>query len=55
MQRSVTPLQALMDYVCIFGSTSNEVQVVGVDSVAWRGARFTAVLVPDEQDAPAAA
>lgn len=48
IQRSVSALQAVLDYVRMFGSVENEIQIVGVDSVAWRGARFSAVPVPAE-------
>lgn len=46
VQRSVSALQAVLDYVRMFGSVESEIQIVGVDSVAWRGARFSAVPVP---------
>jgi hypothetical protein len=47
-QRSVSPLQAALDYARMFGAAESEIQIVGVDSVAWRGARFSAVQVPTE-------
>ena len=47
IQHSVSAMQAVVDYVRMFGSPDSEIQRVGVDSVAWRGARFTAVPVPD--------
>ena len=43
----MTPLQAVIDYVRTFGSGS-EITVLGIDTVAWRGARFTGVPVPAE-------
>lgn len=46
---SSSPLEAAIDYVRRFGS-SNEIRVLGVDTVSWRGASFTAVLVPDEHE-----
>jgi len=46
-QYSVSPLQAAVDYVRSFGTADSEIMRVGVDVVAWRGARFTAVQVPD--------
>jgi hypothetical protein len=49
VQYSVSPLQAAVDYVKSFGSADDEIKRVGVDVVAWRGARFTAVQVPDER------
>ncbi|HET9436793.1 MAG TPA: hypothetical protein VFO64_01230 [Gaiellaceae bacterium] len=48
-QYSVSPLQAAVDYVRSFGSPDSEIMRVGVDVVSWRGARFTAVQVPDER------
>jgi hypothetical protein len=50
-QLSSSPLQAAIDYVRTFG-TGNEITVLGIDTVAWRGARFTGVPVPAES-APA--
>jgi hypothetical protein len=47
MQHSSSALQAAVDYVLSFGS-SNEITILGVDAVAWRGARFSAVPVPAE-------
>lgn len=49
VQYSVSPLQAAVDYVRSFGTADDEIKRVGVDVVAWRGARFTAVKVPDER------
>ena len=46
VQYSVTPLQAAVDYARSFGSTDDEIRRIGVDCVSWRGARFTAVLIP---------
>jgi hypothetical protein len=43
-QYSVSPLQAVVDYVRSFGSSDAEIVRLGVDTVAWRGARFSAVL-----------
>jgi hypothetical protein len=48
IQRSVSPLQAVVDYVRMFGTSDDEIRRLGVDSVSWRGARFSAVLVPAE-------
>jgi hypothetical protein len=45
---SVSPLQAVVDYVSTFGSKRDEIVIIGVDTVAWRGARFSAVLAPPE-------
>lgn len=48
IQYSVSALQAAVDYVRTFGCSDQEITRLGVDSVAWRGARFSAVLVPAE-------
>ena len=47
-QFSVSPLQAVVDYVRSYGVKDDEITRLGVDCVCWRGARFTAVLVPTE-------
>ena len=47
-QRSVSPLQAVVDYVRSYGVKEDEITRLGVDSVSWRGARFSAVLAPTE-------
>lgn len=52
MQYSSTALQAAIDYVRSYGCHRDEITVLGVDTVAWRGARFSAVLVAED---PAAA
>jgi hypothetical protein len=49
-QYSVSPLQAVVDYVRSFGSSDHEITRLGVDSVAWRGARFRAVLAAAENE-----
>jgi hypothetical protein len=51
VEYSISPLQAALDYARSFGFTEDEIRRVGVDSVAWRGARFTAVLVPEPESA----
>jgi hypothetical protein len=51
IQYSVSPLQAAVDYARSFGSADAEIMRVGVDCVSWRGARFTAVLVPEVEPA----
>ena len=43
---SSCPLEAARDYACMFGSP-NEVAILGVDTVMWRGAKFTAVPVTE--------
>jgi len=46
---SSSPLEAAIDYARLFGSP-NEISIIGVDTVAWRGAKFTAVPVLDESE-----
>jgi hypothetical protein len=54
IQESATPLQAAVDYVRSLGTPDAEITRLGVDAVAWRGARFTASLAPPaRQDSPA--
>jgi hypothetical protein len=48
VQYSVTPLQAVVDYVTALGCKRDEIVTIGVDTVAWRGARFSAVLASAE-------
>ena len=48
VQYSVDALQAVVDYVRSFGCKDDEIRRLGVDSVSWRGARFSAVLAPVE-------
>ena len=50
-QFSVSPLQAVVDYVRSYGVKDDEILRLGVDCVSWRGARFSAVLAAE---APAA-
>jgi hypothetical protein len=52
-QYSVSPLQAVVDYVRSYGVKDDEIRRLGVDSVSWRGARFNAVLVSAEPQAGA--
>jgi len=47
-QRSSSPLQAALDYARSFGASESEITILGVDRVAWRGAQFFAVLVPED-------
>ena len=44
---SSSALEAAVDYARMFGS-SNEIAILGVDTVVWRGATFTAVPVAAE-------
>jgi hypothetical protein len=50
-QYSVSAMQAVVDYVRSCGCSDDEIRRLGVDSVSWRGARFSAVLAPMEQAA----
>jgi hypothetical protein len=52
IQYSVSALQAAVDYVRSLGTNDDEIRRLGVDSVSWRGARFSAVLVPVESSLP---
>ena len=45
-QHSSSALQAAIDYVRSFGCRNDEITILGVDTVSWRGARFSAVAVP---------
>ena len=47
-QESVSPSQAVLDYVRSYGVKDDEVRRLGIDSVSWRGAHFRAVLVSEE-------
>ena len=47
-QYSVSTSQALVDYVRSLGVKDDEIRRLGVDRVSWRGAQFSAVLVPTE-------
>ena len=53
VQYAHTPLQAVIDYVRAFGCRRDEILTLGVGTVAWRGARFGAILAPSEAE-PAA-
>ena len=47
-QYSVSPLQAVVDYVRAFGTPDAEIVRLGVDTVSWRGARVSAALAQVE-------
>ena len=49
-QYSSSARQAAIDYVRAFGSTPDDINVLGPDMVAWRGARFVAVPVRTLRD-----
>lgn len=42
---SFTPRYAVTDYLRSLGSIDDEIEPVGADAVAWRGAVYTAVAV----------
>jgi len=46
-QESVSALHAVVDFVRAYGVKDEEILRLGVDSVAWRGARFRAVPVDE--------
>jgi hypothetical protein len=50
---SSSPLQAAIDYVQSYGSSSKEITILGPDTVSWRGARFVGVPVPERPALPA--
>ena len=49
---SSSPLQAAIDHVQSYGSSSKEITILGPDTVSWRGARFVGVPVPDRPAVP---
>ena len=52
IQYSVTPLQAVLDYVTTFGVKRDEIVTIGVDTVSWRGAQYSAVPAQTEPSHP---
>jgi hypothetical protein len=48
---SHTPRYAITDYLRSLGCTDDEIEAIGSDAVAWRGAVYTAIAV----DEPASA
>jgi len=45
--------QTLIDYLRSLGCRSDEIVRLGVDAIAWRGARYSAALVsPDPDSGP---
>jgi len=46
IQYSSSPLQAAVDYVRTLGVSNDEIVRLGPETVAWRGARFSAVVAP---------
>ena len=49
---SSSPLQAAIDYVQSYGSSSKEITILGPDTVSWRGARFVAVHAAERSPEP---
>jgi hypothetical protein len=45
---AIGALQAAVDHVRSYGGKDDEIKRLGIDSVSWRGARFSAVLVPTD-------
>jgi len=50
---SFTPRYAITDYLRSLGSTDDEIEPLGADAVAWRGAVYTAVAVGEPAGAEA--
>jgi hypothetical protein len=48
---SFTPRYAVTDYLRSLGSTDDEIEPLGADAVAWRGAVYTAVAVGESASA----
>ena len=48
-QFSVSPLQAVVDYVRSYGVKDDEILRLGVDCVSWRGTRFSAAIAADPE------
>ena len=47
-----TPRYAVTDYLRSLGCSDDELEAMGVDTVAWRGAVYTAVEAEDDEAAP---
>ena len=47
-----TPRYAVTDYLRSLGCSDDELEPMGVDAVAWRGAVYTAVEAKDDEQAP---
>lgn len=52
IRHSSNALEAAIDYVLMIGCSRDEITILGVDRVGWRGATFTAVPVPSEPEPP---
>ena len=48
---SFTPRYAVTDYLRSLGSTDDEIEPLGADAVAWRGAVYTAIAVGEPASA----
>ena len=46
IRNAATPQQALIDYLRSMGCRDGEMVRLGVDAIAWRGARYSAIPVP---------
>ena len=51
IESSGTAQQALLDYLRSLGCRENEIVRLGGNAIAWRGARFSAVVVPSDATA----
>ena len=47
-----TPRYAVTDYLRSLGCSDDELEAMGVDTVAWRGAVYTAVEAKEDEAAP---
>ena len=47
-----TPRYAITDYLRSLGCSDDELEAMGVDTVAWRGAVYTAVETKQDEAAP---
>ena len=47
-----TPRYAITDYLRSLGCSDDELEAMGVDTVAWRGAVYTAVEAKEDEAAP---
>ncbi|HJR95574.1 MAG TPA: hypothetical protein VJ807_09075 [Gaiellaceae bacterium] len=49
--QSHTPRYAITDYLRSLGCTDDEIEAIGSDAVAWRGAVYTAIAVGEPASA----
>jgi hypothetical protein len=48
VRRAWSGAEAVIEYLTTMGVKNNELAILGPNSVTWRGATYTAVLVPTE-------